>query len=142
MVWRGDELRRETENNLAEAWGRVGLRGEKYAKQQLWKGHGVITGTLRRSIHTAGDGYNWAGDNVQPAPNAPERGGKNVRPTITARGRIRLWLGSGMRYALPVEMGVGSFRGYRYLRIAIARLKTEIPGILTEFIRKRYRSRR
>lgn len=106
-------------------------RVEKAAKGSLQKGHGVRTGTLRRSIHTASPGYNWDADNCAPEPGTAELGGV-LAPLGEASGHVALELGSGMEYALAVHQGHGSFGGYHYL--------TDAPnaeaGSLDQYLRK------
>ena len=102
---------------------------EKKAKAKLYKGHGVLTGTLRRSIHTAGPGYAWDSDSCEPSTGSPERGGVLGEPA-EAGGRIVLELGSGMEYALGVHQGHGSFGGYHFLTEAVDEEAPSLPPIL------------
>jgi hypothetical protein len=127
LDWRGDEVRREVERRMAQAMGRFGLNAEGEAKRQLWKGHGVITGTLRRSIHTAQPGYNWGGDSGET-----EMGGKAVDAAVHGE-RIVVELGSGLRYALAVHQGHHGFSGYHYLVNGVERAKAQLAAILREF---------
>uniref|UniRef100_A0A6H1ZEQ8 Tail protein n=2 Tax=viral metagenome TaxID=1070528 RepID=A0A6H1ZEQ8_9ZZZZ len=117
------------QTNVAEALGEFGLRVEGHAKRELQKGHGVLTGTLRRSIHTAGPDYSWSGDDVEPSPSAPERGGVLAKAVKTAVGLV-VQVGSGLRYALAVHQGHGSFKGYHYLRKGLNKAKKELPEVL------------
>jgi hypothetical protein len=112
---------------MAQAIGRFGLVAEGEAKRELWKGHGVITGTLRRSIHTAQPGYDWGGDNGES-----ELGGKMVEGVVQEE-RIVVELGSGLRYALPVHQGHHGFSGYHYLRNGVEKAKAQLAAILREF---------
>ena len=50
LNWKGDALLRKMRRTAAAAGQEIGLRIEGAAKQQLVKGRGVLTGTLRRSI--------------------------------------------------------------------------------------------
>jgi len=127
--WKGKQVLEQVGENVAAALGEFGLRAEGYAKKELRKGHGVLTGTLRRSIHTAGPDYNWAGDDVKPGPGTPERGGKLVRARRRGK-RITLQLGSGLRYALPVHQGHHSFAGYHFLTIGVDKAKGELDEVL------------
>lgn len=129
LDWKGDRVVKQVRSNVAEAWGEVGLRVETEAKRQLYKGHGVVTGTLRRSIHTAQPGYNWRGDDVTPAPNSPERGGQLTLGLIQSDG-IVTQVGSGLVYALAIHQGIGSFDGYHYLRNALRIVKPQILAVL------------
>lgn len=118
LTWKGDKAIEAVEKNMTAAMGEFALRAEGYAKKELYKGHGVVTGTARRSIHTAKPGYNWAGDHVEPGPGAPERGNRLVTALKTAAG-IVVQLGSGLRYALPLHQGHHGFAGYHFLRIGV-----------------------
>lgn len=134
---------------MGEAWSEVGLAVEGEAKKELYKGHGVVTGTLRRSIHTAKPGYAWSGDNVKAADDTPERGGRTVAPEVTAT-EVRLEVGSGMEYAAPIEFGFSSaveyamkgirnFEGYRYMRNGLDKVKPKIPDILRKFFERTFK---
>lgn len=115
MKWRGEEVRRQVLRQVViPALGDIGLDVEGEAKKQLKPGHGVLTGTLRRSIHAAEVGYDFAGDNVPPSGSSPERGGKAVRAE-----KLALAVGSGLEYAMPVHQGHHSFDGYHYLTKAV-----------------------
>lgn len=125
--WRGKEVTLAVGQNMAKALGKFGLVAEGHAKKELRKGHGLITGLLRRSIHTAQPGYNWSGDD-----GASDQGG-NLTEAVIEGNRIHLLLGSGLIYALPVHQGHHSFEGYHYLTIGLQKAKAEMPGILKEY---------
>ena len=118
MDWRGGEVLKEVEDNLIEILAEFGLAVEGEAKQELKKDHGVKTGTLRRSIHTAKVDYNWGDDDVKPSKDSPERGKEKVDPT---QDQMTLAVGSGLKYALPVHQGHGSFEGYHFLTNGLER---------------------
>lgn len=128
LVWNSVEVVNQVLKNTGEAYTEFGLLVEAEAKKELQKGHGVLTGTLRRSIHLAEPGYDWKGDNVS-AKEGPERGGKKVT-ALTAFGKVTLLIGSGLDYALPVHQGHGNFEGYHYLTNALAKVKPELPAII------------
>lgn len=130
--WRGKEVIKEVDENVARALGKFALVAEGYAKKELQKGHGVITGTLRRSIHTAEPGYAWVGDDMKPAAGTPERGGQGVNATVK-RNKITVQLGSGLRYAMAVHQGHHSFEGYHFLTIGVDKAKPSLNGILREY---------
>lgn len=127
--WRGKEVAQEVAQKMAQALGEFGLRAEAHAKKELRKGHGVRTGTLRRSIHTAQPGYNWGADNVAPSTGSTERGGQAVEGRVE-NGRITVQLGSGLVYALAVHQGHHSFEGYHYLTNGIEKARPELPAVL------------
>lgn len=130
--WRGKEVTLAVQSNMSKALGKFGLVAEGYAKKELQKGHGVLTGTLRRSIHTAQPGYDWSGDNVAAESGAPERGG-NLTEGVIEASRIALQLGSGLVYALAVHQGHHSFEGYHYLVNGVDKARAEMPNILKEY---------
>lgn len=132
LRWYGREVEAQTLDNTSRAMGRFGLEVEREAKLQLRKGHGVVTGTLRRSIHCANPTYNWAGDNVEPSAGAPERGGSMILPLLMGN-RLILSVGSGLEYALPVHNGHHSFGGYAYLTIGLERAYPRLANILRQY---------
>lgn len=129
LVWKGEQVQKDAETMLSKGLTEIGLQVEGEAKQELYKGHGVLTGTLRRSVHTAAPGYNWSGDNVKPSESSPELGGMEAVPTKQS-GRLTVQVGSGMEYALPVHQGHGSFSGYHFLTKAVDKVKPRMLDIL------------
>lgn len=136
LKWFGDDIQRKTLEGASEGLTEFGLRCETAAKKRLQPGHGVKTGTLRRSIHIAEPGYSWQGDNVTPAPGAPERGGQEAQP-VQKSGKLTLEIGSGMEYAMAVHQGHGSFSGYHYLTEAIAEQKPKLEGIIARRVKEK-----
>lgn len=131
--WRGKEVSEAVAQNAAKALGKFGLVAEGFAKHELRRpDHGVLTGTLRRSIHTAQAGYNWSNDNIEPGPGTPERGGRNIEASVNGK-KITIQLGSGLNYALPVHQGHHSFAGYHYLTNGVEKAKPQMNQILKEF---------
>ena len=138
--WRGKEITQEVAQNVAKALGEYGLRVEGRAKRKLRRGQGVLTGTLRRSIHTEVPGYLWSGDNVEPASGTPERGGVLTEGLVTQK-RITVQVGSGLVYAMAIHQGwssgykgmKGSFEGYRFITDANEETKPELPAILKKY---------
>ncbi len=131
--WRGEQavaavLAQVVDPALVE----FGLRCENKAKQSLTKGHGVLTGTLRRSIHIASPGYNWGGDNCTPDTGSPDLGGQQV--TVGGEGSARaIELGSGMEYAMAVHQGHDGFGGYHYLVDAVDGESPRLPSIIQKY---------
>lgn len=131
--WRGKEIAQAVSENMAKALGKFGLRVEGYSKKELRKpNHGVKSGTLRRSIHTAQPGYNWSGDDIEPGPGTPERGKQTFIAMIDGK-RIIIQVGSGMNYALPVHQGHHSFEGYHYMTNGFEKAKPELAQVLKEY---------
>ena len=142
LVWRGAQVVRQVQENLEAAYTEFGLTVERFSKKELEKGHGVISGTLRRSIHLAEPGYDWSSDNVAVkvkksnnrivvVSSGPERGSKKVRAK-TIGARTTLLIGSGMSYALAVHQGHHGFDGYHYLTNGLQKTKPELPAILNK----------
>ena len=120
-----EEVARRAEAMLV----RFALAAETGAKAELYPGHGVQTGTLRRSIHVSAPGYPWGGDDAPPGEGTPERGGRSVKPERRGKTLV-VQLGSGLRYALPVEKGHHSFGGYHYLERGLQKAtRDDLPGI-------------
>lgn len=145
LKWFGDDIKKNMEAAAGEALTEFGLRCETAAKKRLQPGHGVETGTLRRSIHSAVPGYNWRSDNVEPSDSSPERGGQGTEP-VEKNGKLTLELGSGLEYAMAIHQGWeagykrpgskskrgmrGNFSGYHFLTEAVEEMKPKLPGIL------------
>jgi hypothetical protein len=123
---------------LAVAYGRFGLHVEACSKKVLQKGHGVLTGTLRRSIHTAEPGYDWSQDaSAVTIKGKREKGasytlgGKLVVAVVRER-RVSLLVGSGLKYALKIHNGFGGFPGYHYLTLGLKKATPDLPKFLKE----------
>lgn len=127
LNWQGDEAKRQVLENVAAAMAEFGLTVEGESKKELRKGHGVLTGTLRRSIHTALPGYDWGGDDVEPSNGSPERGGEMAIPESD---NVTVQVGSGLSYAMAVHQGHHSFQGYHYLTNGLNKAKGKLAGIL------------
>jgi hypothetical protein len=143
VKWLGDVVVKDFETQIKEGWTQVGLAVETEAKANLFKGHGVVTGTLRRSIHIAQPGYNWKGDDVPSGADSTERGRKKIEPVIR-NGKVMLQIGSGMVYALFIEIGGAaldmnnSFGGYGYLRGALAKVKPKVKDIMRAYVQRQF----
>lgn len=107
LDWRGEQTFAQCVTALEGTMTELNLRAEAPAKGALSPGHGVLTGTFRRSIHGASPAYGFANDNVAPSTGSPERAG-------TGGGALRQGMkivshfGSGLNYALLVEQRYGS----------------------------------
>jgi hypothetical protein len=129
LNWKGDEVKNLTMENAARIISEFALTVEGESKKELRKGHGVETGTLRRSIHTALPGYDWGGDDVEPSEGAPERGGSEATPTVDG-GKLTIEVGSGLVYAMAVHQGHHSFEGYHYLTNGLNKAKGKLSSII------------
>lgn len=138
--WNGKAITEAVVQNVAKALGEYGLRIEGHAKRQLRRGHGVLTGTLRRSIHTAVPGYQWNSDNVEASSGSPERGGV-LTEGLVEDGKITVQVGSGLVYALAIHQGwsegyknmKGSFEGYHFITNATEKAKPELSAVLKKY---------
>ena len=135
LKWRGDEVVDDVLNAMAGALGEIGLRVEGAAKQELRPGHGVLTGTLRRSIHTARPDYVWFHDDMEPSKGSPELGGRKVEAAMRS-GKLTVAVGSGLHYAIFVHQGHDSFSGYHYLTSAVDKVRAKVPGIVERYALK------
>jgi len=121
--WYGKKAASYAEEMLKLFLGQWGLHVEGKAKEQLYWGHGMVTGTLRRSIHSAEPGYNWPGDDVAPSAETPERGGEHVEPAREGK-KLVIEVGSGMVYARKIE------DLYHYMENAVKDSLNDAPRIL------------
>lgn len=132
LDWRGDEVKRTVMQNMAKALGEFGLTVEGEAKRELRRGHGVETGTLRRSIHTAMPGYDWGSDDVTPAPGTPERGGSQTNAAEN-NDQLTVEVGSGLKYAMAVHQGHHNFQGYHFLANGLKKAQGKLQSILAKY---------
>lgn len=127
LNWKGDEVLKQTIELLKKAVGEIGLSVESEAKQELQPGHGVITGTLRRSIHTAEPGFGWSGES-----GGGEGGGASVEGQEVG-GKIVVEVGTGLKYAIWVHQGHHSFGGYHFLTNGVNKTVGKVPAILAKY---------
>lgn len=141
LNWKGSEVIAQTEEELCEILGDFGLAAEGESKKELHKGHGVITGTLRRSIHIAEPGYTFSSDDKggEGEDRAfPEMGGKRIKGKKIGSQFVVL-LGSGLSYAMAIHQGwnwqkgglVGVFAGYHYLTNGVEKAKKDLEQIIS-----------
>lgn len=137
LNWKGDLVAKMSEEQICAIMGEIALIGEGEAKKELQKGRGVLTGTLRRSIHAATPDYEFATDNVEAAPASPERGNKKVLARRVGN-RLVVLLGSGLSYAMAIHQGwtagykgmKGSFAGYHYLVNGLEKAKGQTDAVI------------
>jgi hypothetical protein len=132
LKWRGEQVTAETLEKVSLAMGEFALEVEGNSKRELRRGHGVLTGTARRSIHVAQPGYSWHVDHTEPSAGTPELGGKTFAATIDGK-RVTIQVGSGLNYALPLHQGHGSFGGYHYMTNGLNKTKPRLPAILLKY---------
>lgn len=122
-------LNRQLEQRLSQGLKAFNAELVKGAKTKLYPGHGYLTGTLKRSIHAADPDYDWGRDNVEPSGSTPERGSHPYEP-VKDGTLLMSAVGSGMRYALPVHQGWGSFEGYHYIIYVFLELQPHAVSII------------
>ena len=153
LLWRGDELEDDLVERLKAGLSEIGLKIELEAKRELQPGHGVLTGTLRRSIHSAVSDYNFAGDAPHLAsaaaaraawkgsgfvkgnrkPQIPEMGGN--LPEARREGHyLAVAVGSGLEYAMAVHQGHHSFGGYHYITNALEKVEPQVDAIMQRHV--------
>lgn len=132
LNWLGDEVKRQVIENASKAMGEFGLTVEGESKKELRKGHGVETGTLRRSIHTAQAGYDWGSDDVVADKSSPELGNRQVN-AVESSDQITVEVGSGLNYALPVHQGHHGFQGYHFLTNGLKKAEGKLQSILAKY---------
>jgi|CXWL01.1.fsa_nt_gi hypothetical protein len=134
LDWRGDDAKRLVKGNVAKAMGEFVLTAEGESKKELRRGHGVVWGTLRRSIHGALPGYDWGGDDVESSAGSQERGGSEIIPDVSS-DLLTVELGSGLKYAMAVHQRKephGGFTGYHYITNGINKTKSKLDSILAK----------
>ena len=94
------------------------------SQQELYPGHGKVTGTLQRSIHPAGPDYPWAADK-------DGAGGSEPAGLVTEL-LAEVVVGSGLIYAKAVHDGHGSFSGYQYVEQGSLKTRDQLPGIVAK----------
>ncbi len=121
LTWLADQVEKDAKKLLLKSLLKILKRVEQESKGRLYYGHGLETGTLKRSIHFAGKGYPWASDHVEPSYTTPERGHRPITLEFIGR-RLYVEFGSGQHYALfyhqkydrflrePWEKGMNEFR--------------------------------
>lgn len=129
LNWNGPALRGQVVEAIVGGVQEFGLTHETKAKSKLRKGRGVLTGTLRRSIHAGALDYNYAEDEYPPSNQTPEQGGQ--MPDVAERdGVVGVAVGSGQPYARKIEAL------YAYMAESHAEALTELPGILEKHVAK------
>ena len=120
LNWKGQQLLELEDAQMHGLVSDIGLSVEGHAKSELYKGHGVITGTLRRSIHAAPPSHSFGPNDSSNA--SPEK----------IDGKWTIAVGSGLKYALPVHQGHHSFVGYHYLTNGVDKTRGKVPGFVAK----------
>lgn len=130
LKWDGKLVQEKVQVIVGDILTDAAMLAEATAKKELTKGHGVVTGTLRRSIHSATPGYSWSGDDTPAGPGSPERGGVQARAGTSNSGKMSVQFGSGLKYALPVNNGHRTFPGYHFIEAGVNAAKNGIQEIV------------
>lgn len=120
LNWEGDKVLEIADEALRGVMTDIGLSVEGDSKAELYKGHGVITGTLRRSIHAAPPSHNFSGEGASNP--SPEKQG----------GKWTIAVGSGLQYAMPVHQGHRSFGGYHFITNGVNKTRPKVLGFVTK----------
>jgi hypothetical protein len=130
LIWKGTQVYEDVAAALVDGITEFGLTHETEAKRELLPGRGVLTGTLRRSIHAASPDYQFGDDDLPPTPSSPERGGQglDVQPQ---KDRIAVTVGSGMAYARYIK------QLYGYITQSHGRVIDKLPGIIRKHAARR-----
>lgn len=135
MAWRGKEVKEELIDILAESLVDFDLAFEKSAKDELWPGKGVDTGSMQNSVHAAPVTYNFPADHSYP--DGPERGGQRFKPTLRGN-RIEAAVGSGQKYAIFYHQPgtTRSWGGHPFIVNAFERTKLLMAGFVASRVSK------
>lgn len=129
LNWTGEEVYKAVQMAGVKALTEFGLRHETASRSVVSPGRGVLTGTYRRSIHSAGSGYNFGNDNVRPSSSSPDRSGKGGDATIQGH-KIAVTVGSGMVYAGYLE------KLYAPIKTGHKRVISMLPSILQKHVKQ------
>ena len=135
LQWKGAQTKEQVVRAVVAGLNEFHLEVETEAKRILQPdGRGVITGTLRRSIHADAPTYTWGSDDVVPSPGTPERMGTGELPQKQSNTVVGT-IGSGMSYAMAVHNGHGSFPGYQYIERGYEKIQHRLPSKLEKHAR-------
>ena len=113
LTWKGTATKAQAVRAVVAGLNEFHIGAEAPIKAVLYfPGHGVLTGTLRRSIHAAAPSYNFGSDDVLPTSSSPERGGTGGGPEVQGDMVVGT-IGSGLSYAAQIhDMFQYITRGY------------------------------
>jgi hypothetical protein len=129
LVWKGPAVRQKVVTAVISGLQEFALTHETEAKGELKPRAGVLTGTLRRSIHAARPVYDYQKDDVRPTPNTPERGG-GAPPLAESGGKVGVSVGTGMRYARRIE------NRYSYMMRSYSRMLPRLEPIIRKHAKR------
>ena len=128
LQWKGAQTKEQVVRAAVGGLNEFHLGAETPIKAILQFGHGVITGTLRRSVHADGPAYHWESDDVPPTPGSPERGGTGEMPMLQGNAVVGT-IGSGLVYAAFIH------DLYQYITLGYERHQHELLPALEKHAR-------
>ena len=134
LQWKGAQTKEQVVRGVIGGLNEFHLGAETPIKAILQKGHGVVTGTARRSIHADAPTYTWGSDDVVPSPGTPERMGTGELPQKQANTVVGT-IGSGLSYARALHDGHGSFSGYHFITLGYEKHQHELLPALEKHAR-------
>lgn len=135
LDWHGKEVQKRTRLRAAKVLLRVGFSIIELTQRQLYKGHGLVTGTLRRSYHVGLPDY------TSGAAEKAAEGGQSAVTVVQVSPEelmkdLKLLVGSWLNYARAVDQGKGTFEGYNQLFNALDGTKRRVPFIIKTVARE------
>ena len=118
LNWRGDAVKKEMRKRAAKLLELVAARIVENVQDQLYPGHGELSGDLKESY-----AYGLDADDVDR---------RDLPSTKEIEESLRLFVGSNWAYAFRIDQGFGSFPGYNQLLLAIDETSSEIHWIIRE----------
>lgn len=115
----------------------IGMTAEKYAKKELYPGHGLDTGRLRNSITYAISGYATHVSSYRANNVAGGSKGKHARyeyggGAMAGDADDAVFIGTNVEYATYVENGSRGRPGIHFLQSAANGHGAEYAGLLKE----------
>jgi len=98
LNWKGDQVLKNATDIAIHIQADLIYQAGYDARNRLWPGHGVDTGTMKRRTHSAKPGYNWS-EHVPASTNAPGIPHRYILPELL-RGKYSLELGCGQEYTI------------------------------------------
>lgn len=126
IEWNGDEIFEEVVVGTVRGLAEYGLLHEREAKAQLAPGKGVLSGRVKRSVHSAPPSYNWKSDWAVPGRSMPELGGKLAAPDIEG-DRVVIAVGTGIAYGVRVE------NRYQYLQSSWVQTLPRLEEMISDY---------
>ncbi len=124
--WHGPEIQKK----MQRATGRAVIAiGENVATEAKMIAH-VVTGTLRRSIHTAPRGYLGSGD--EGAAQSANLSNVGMEGVSYEGAAALIEVGSWLSYACVEEVG----RGHQFITPAVELVRTRAHSIFQQAVRE------